>query len=147
MNCHGIPDKESNSCYTTAVAELAAQLGYPLATSVISDSLSQLLNDRDEEVVVAVSESKVVAWIHFGRTVCLESKPFAEIRGLVVDEKFHGQGIGKSLVEKAKQWAIEKGVGKLRVRTQMKRAEAHEFYRRLGFSETKTQKVFDMMIE
>jgi N-acetylglutamate synthase-like GNAT family acetyltransferase len=129
-----------------AVAELAAQLGYPLSTDVISDSLTKLLNDADECVMVAVAENKVIAWIHFGRTVCLESKPFAEIKGLVVDEKFHGQGTGKSLVEKAKLWAMEKGVGKLRVRTQMKRAEAHAFYRRLGFSETKTQKVFDMMI-
>lgn len=130
-----------------AVAELAAQLGYPLSIAIILDSLTKLLNGADECVMVAVIENKVIAWIHFGSTVCLESKPFAEIKGLVVDEKFHGQGIGKALVQKAKLWAIGKGVSKLRVRTQMKRAQAHEFYKRLGFSETKTQKVFDMMIE
>ena len=132
---------------TNAIAGLGAQLGYPLEESIISDSLTHLLNDPDDYVAVAMVGSKVVAWIHVGRTVCLESKPFAEIRGLVVDEKFHRQGIGRSLVEKAKLWTIEKGLGKLRVRTQVKRIEAHQFYMQFGFTETKVQKVFDMMIK
>ncbi len=129
-----------------AIAVLAGQLGYPMEEHIMLDSLRELLEDDNEHVAVAATGSEIIGWIHVGRTVCLESRPFAEIKGLIVDARFHRSGVGRSLAENARRWTMEKGLGKLRVRTQLKRTDAHRFYLRCGFTETKTQKVFDMMV-
>jgi GNAT superfamily N-acetyltransferase len=62
---------------------------------------------------------------------------------LVIDENYRKQGIGKLLVNKAREWAKEKHIDKLRVRCNRKRTEAHLFYIALGFVEIKEQKVFE----
>jgi GNAT superfamily N-acetyltransferase len=76
--------------------------------------------------------------------VFLESNPFVEVGGLVVDENYRSKGIGKKLVEQIKQWCVEKHISTLRVRSQVKRKEAHQFYLANGFTEIKEQKVFQI---
>jgi PhnO protein len=51
--------------------------------------------------------------------------------------------VGKLLLEAAVGWAAEQGYGKLRVRSNVVREEAHRFYEREGFQRIKTQAVFD----
>jgi GNAT superfamily N-acetyltransferase len=55
-------------------------------------------------------------------------------------------GIGKLLIEKAKQWAKEKGNDKIGLPCNVKRTEAHLFYEHLGFTEIKQQKNFVLRI-
>jgi GNAT superfamily N-acetyltransferase len=81
--------------------------------------------------------------VHVFYTIRLESGPFCEIGGLVVSKNIQGKGIGKLLVEKARKWAAERNIGKLRVRCNVVRAGAHEFYIKSGFTENKQQKVFE----
>jgi len=50
------------------------------------------------------------------------------------------------LVSKIKEWCIEQKISSLRVRCNTKRKEAHQFYFKNGFSETKEQKVFELKI-
>jgi predicted N-acetyltransferase YhbS len=125
-----------------AVAALSRQLGYPLSSQQILQNINEVRRSKDHDAFVAIYDSHVVGWIGLARAFMIESLPFCEINGLVVDEDHKGKGIGKLLVEKAKKWAKEKGNDTLRLRCNVKRTEAHQFYRHLGFKETKQQTAF-----
>jgi len=125
-----------------AVAALSRQLGYPLSSEQILQNIKAVRRSEDHDAFVAIYDSHVVGWIGVAQAMMIESLPFCEINGLVIDDNHRGKGIGKLLVEKAKQWAKEKGNDTIRLRCNIKRTEAHEFYRHLGFKETKQQTTF-----
>ena len=77
-----------------------------------------------------------------GRGLSLASGEQAELVGLVVDEALRGRGIGAALVTAAEAWARERGLARLRVRSNVTREATHSFYRRLGYEEVKRQVVF-----
>ena len=125
-----------------AVTALSRQLGYPLSPDQVLQNINAVRKNKDHDAFVAVYDSQVVGWIGLAQAIMIESLPFCEINGLVIEESHRGKGIGKLLVGKAKQWAKEKGNDTLRLRCNIKRTEAHEFYRHLGFKEIKQQTAF-----
>jgi GNAT superfamily N-acetyltransferase len=137
-----IYSRQMSSEDAAAVAGLCRQLGYPLSSQQILQNINAVRRSDDHDAFVAIHDSRVVGWIGVAQTMMIESLPFCEINGLVIDEELRGKGIGMLLVEKAKQWAKEKGNDTLRLRCNTKRTEAHEFYRHLGFTETKQQTTF-----
>ncbi len=125
------------------IADLIVQLGYPDATPVTARRrLLQILDRADHAVFVAEDES-VHGVIHICITETLEHEPRGEIRTLVIDDAHRGTGIGAELVEAAEEWARQRGLARVRVRSNIKRERARRFYERLGYSVTKTQNVFD----
>jgi GNAT superfamily N-acetyltransferase len=72
----------------------------------------------------------------------LQADVRAEIGGLVVAAGCRSQGIGARLVGHAEQWARERGMCGMVVRSQIKREDAHRFYLREGYERTKTSAVF-----
>lgn len=129
-----------------AVRFLSHQLGYPLPFEQILQNITAIMASNDHNAFVAVHADKVIGWIGVAQAIMIESLPYCEINGLVIDKDYRGRGIGKILIEKAKQWAREKGNDTLRLRCNVKRKEAHLFYYRLGFKETKEQKVLEIRI-
>lgn len=126
------------------ITELNEQLGYPSTTNGVEERLTEMLNSDSQKIVVAaIDNEKVVGWIHVFGTIRLESTRFAEIGGLVVSLEMRGKRIGEKLVEKAEEWAMEKGYKKIRVRCQVKRERAHNFYEKVNFLCVKEQKVFE----
>ena len=125
------------------LARLAAQLGYPVSDDAMQKRLQRLLvSDSDVVYVAEAAGGGLVGWIHGLLSQFLESDYRLEIAGLVVDERFHRKGVGRALVAPVETWAAAHGVEQAVVRCQSKRAEAHQFYRSLGYSQTKTQIVF-----
>jgi GNAT superfamily N-acetyltransferase len=122
-------------------AELSAQFGYPVNKTVMEERIQRLTRDS-HTVIVACNNEAVVGWIDVGVVEHLQSGVYAEIGGLVVSEVCRSQGIGARLVEAAEQWALERGVIRIVVRSQMAREAAHRFYRRQGYAQTKTSAVF-----
>lgn len=128
----------------TALAELSIQLGYPTSSLQASDRLRMILESNEHAVIVACKDDdSVVGWIHVFLTLRVESDPFAELGGFVVEEQHRGCGAGRRLLAAVEKWVIDRGAGKLRVRCQLNRFDAHRFYERLGFSRIKEQLVFD----
>jgi len=105
--------------------------------------LSALSESRNDAIFVAVLGLAPVAWIHVGLVTLLESPRHAEIRGLVVTASLRSYGIGAELVAVAEDWARTHGVSRIRVRSNLVRERTHAFYERLGYTTTKSQKVFD----
>ena len=127
-----------------ALAELSHQLGYPELSEAASAKNIRIISESDTDIVyVALDGDKVIGWIQLSFFVRMESGQFFEICGLVVDEQYRGKGIGKMLIEKGKEWCRQKGNYRLRVRSNVKRLDTHQFYLKAGFRELKEQKVFE----
>jgi GNAT superfamily N-acetyltransferase len=131
---------------TPEVNQLAAQLGYPLSLDQTKKNIALVIASENDDAFVAVHENKIVGWIGVSKAILVEMISYCEINGLVVDENYRGKGIGKLLIEEARQWGKEKGNNKMRLRCNVIRIETHKFYHHLGFSETKKQTVFEIDI-
>ena len=129
-----------------AVTMLSQQLGYPLPEEQILQNMKAVLETKDHDAFVAVHENKVVGWIGVAQAILIVIPAYCEINGLVIDQYYRGKGIGKMLIEQAKQWGKEKGNNKLKLRCNEIRTETHLFYQHLGFMETKEQKTFELNI-
>ena len=131
------------------IGKLVAQLGYTdITIEAARRRLIQLLDQVDHAVFAAevVGGARVAGFIHICVIETLEHEPRGEIRALSVDEKHRGGGIGAELIGRAEQWARDRRLAKIRVRSNIIRDRARNFYERLGYTVTKTQNVFDKAI-
>jgi GNAT superfamily N-acetyltransferase len=128
------------------VCRLSDQLGYPLSTTQIENNINEITTSENYAAFVALYNLQIVGWVYAFRALLIESKPFIEIGGLIVDETFRNCGIGKKLVEKIKDWALENAINEVRVRSNILRNAAHKFYLNNGFTEIKQQKVFRIVL-
>lgn len=135
--------REANIEDARTITRLAAQLGYDLPRHTIISNIQSIHESPDNISYVAIIDNEVVGWMHVFYTVRIESMPFCEIAGLVVDEEYRGKGIGKLLVDRANAWCALKQCTKLKVRSNVTRKEAHKFYEMLGFTKVKKQAIFE----
>ncbi|MBS1918738.1 MAG: GNAT family N-acetyltransferase [Bacteroidetes bacterium] len=125
------------------VSQLSGQLGYPTSLEKTIENIRQINADYNQVTFVAECENTVAGWIQLQKRVSIVSSPFVEIVGLIVDENHRNKKIGKALVKAGIDWAKQKNILQLRVRSNAARNESHGFYKTLGFREVKTQKVYD----
>jgi GNAT superfamily N-acetyltransferase len=126
------------------IARLAEQLGYPTTELEMEERLKGLLGRAGNAVIVAESaDGAVVGWAHVHASHRLMSRPSAELGGLVVDETSRSKGVGKALMEAVERWAANQGYDTLRVKSNVVRKRAHDFYYRLGYNRTKQQSVLE----
>ena len=142
MSSGGIIVREAATSDVPAIAALCEELGYPSSALDVETRLIEIMKSADHAVFVAVDRA-VVGWIHVFLALRMESDPFAEIGGLVISNNYRGRGAGRKLVLQCEEWTRSKQMSSLRVRSRLSRNDAHAFYLRLGFSEKKTQAVFD----
>lgn len=128
------------------VNNLSKQLGYDASVSETAEQLKAVMADKTHCAYVAVAEGNVIGWIHGFYATRIESAPFVEIGGLVVDANTRGAGVGRKLVQQVMEWSAQRVVTRIRVRTNTARLETHQFYQKIGFIETKEQKVFDLKL-
>lgn len=107
-------------------------------------TLAAIKNVSTEVVWLATIDDKPVGWMQLSHLYRIESGQFCEITGLVVNVEMRKMGIGKQLLVHAKQWTQERDCPKLRVRSNVIRREAHQFYRSQGFNLVKEQKIFEL---
>lgn len=87
-----------------------------------------------------------MGWVDAAVERHLQSKPVVMIGGLVVREDLRGKGIGQQLCHAVEHWATQIGIGVVRVRCELKRADAHRFYLREGYSQVKVSSVFEKYV-
>jgi GNAT superfamily N-acetyltransferase len=129
------------------LAMLCEQLGYPTSPEAVSARLARLAQDPDHAVFVADDGAGcVMGWVHVHAVESLVAGRYAEIGGLVVDAGARRAGAGRQLMLAAEAWARAHGCSSVRLRSNVVRAEAHEFYRRLGYEVVKTQLAFRKVV-
>lgn len=129
-----------------AIGELSAQLGYPSTPQQVQTRLERFNPDDEAAFVAEDQPGKVIGWIHVFTARHLQSEPFAELGGLVVDQDYRGKGVGTALMNAAEDWAKRRGFTMLRLRSRSTRTDAHRLYDRQGYSRVKSQIVFDKKI-
>lgn len=126
------------------VAELSAQLGYKIPIEAVSERIQSLAACVEEQVAfVATVGTEVVGWIEAAVTHHLQSPAHTLITGLVVRDGMRSLGVGRRLCAEVEAWSRDQGIAVLRVTSRMTRERAHRFYLREGFTQTKTQAVFE----
>jgi len=123
-------------------AELSGELGYPVTTEEIAERIAALKGLENHVVYVACLRDNPVGWIDIGVVHHLQAEPYGEIGGLVVASTVRNGGIGRQLLARAEQWVRDRGVKKILVRSRISREDAHRFYVREGYEQTKTSAVF-----
>jgi len=119
------------------IARLITQLGYPATQAEIESRLAPILAHPDYAMWVAEDSGRVIGLTGVFKHLALEYDGFyGRLLGLVVEEAYRGQGIGRRLLDQTEQWLQERGVNKLTLTSGKQRTEAHKFYRRLGYAET-----------
>lgn len=126
------------------LVQLNYQWGYETNKDLVAANLQRIKGLNNAEVFVAENELQVAGFIYVMEHIIIGGLPFAEVHGLVVNEKIRRQGIGKALIEKAKSWGKAKDLNKLRLRTNIKREETNAFYPKIGFSIIKKQNVYEI---
>jgi len=140
----GCEIRESRASDAEAIAELTAQLGYAVPVEEIAQRLRKVAGAEDHAVVVAYAQDgAVIGWMDIGIVFHLQSGTYCEIGGLVVAEQARNQGIGRELLAYAEKWGASKGMKKMLVRSNAKRADAHRFYLREQYEMVKTSAVFE----
>jgi GNAT superfamily N-acetyltransferase len=149
------------------IARLSGQLGYASTEEEIRQRLAALgcqertndpgdsVNTRNsggavstnDTVLVAEDADGVVGWIHGFVARRVEAEPFVEVGGLVVDDGRRGEGIGSRLLECAEAWARDNGYHKIRIRSNTVRGQTRGFYEGRGYEVTKTQWIFDKVLD
>jgi GNAT superfamily N-acetyltransferase len=125
------------------IAALSKELGYPYATEeMTAELIGEISRDNRSIIFVAVHENVVIGWVQAILTTRLESGTFAKITGLIVTEKCRSQSVGSQLVKFVENWSVKQNVHTLKVRCNVKRADAHRFYLQQEFKEEKEQKTF-----
>jgi N-acetylglutamate synthase-like GNAT family acetyltransferase len=127
-----------------SIAALLAHLTGSELSGDVAGRLESLTADPDHLVLVATdAHDEVVGWVHAFVAHRVQTRPFAEIGGLVVSPAHRRIGAGLALCRRVAQWAEDLGLLQVRVRSRSDRAEAASFFEALGFSRTKIQYVFD----
>lgn len=126
------------------ITRLSDQLGYKVTHEKTRESISEILMSNSNCAFVITSKEKVIGWIHGHYSLRLQSAPFVEIGGLVIDENYRRKGIGKKLIQRIIEWAELKNITTIKVRCNSIRKEAHLFYKSIGFIEAKEQKIFSL---
>ena len=104
---------------SAAVSELSGQLGYPVVDGAVSRRFLRMTERGHAIVLVADADAHVVGWIHVVVTPVLEADLYAEIAGLIVDDRRRSRGIGAELLRAGEQWAREAGCTAMRVRSRL----------------------------
>lgn len=120
-----------------AAAGLVCQLGYPVTGAAMRDRLRSILPSRSDVTLVAEAAGRPVGLVGARLGRGLESNaPYARLTGLVVDEGWRGQGIGRRLMEEIERRMRGLGASVLILTSGAHRHESHAFYARIGYTET-----------
>ncbi|MBZ2169747.1 GNAT family N-acetyltransferase [Marinobacter sp. F4216] len=129
--------------HLTGIHELVLQWGYQASEHQTLEWLDALNNSANNQLFVALSGDLVVGWAAVEKRITLGRGHIAEITGLVVRAGFRRSGVGKVLVSAAEQWSRALELPRVVVRSNVTRAEAHQFYPSVGFELTKTTNVYE----
>jgi GNAT superfamily N-acetyltransferase len=118
------------------LVELIHELGHEIGEKAARRNIATLKKLGEAPIVVTL-DKKVVGMIGIHRMVTIHrDAPVGRIPVLVVAKEAKGLGLGRMLVDAAEQWCRKKGCKLIEVTSNDRRAEAHAFYRHMGYERT-----------
>ena len=116
------------------VSALLGELGYEVSARQAAEHIRQLTLTGADPIFLAVADGEVlgIVALHICRMLQYAA-PVMRVTALVVDERGRRRGVGKLLMEHAEHLAAEAGCGAVELTSAVGRAEAHAFYRSIGY--------------
>ena len=125
--------REAKPSDAQRLVELIDELGHAIDERQLRKNLAAL-KKVGETPLVATLDKKVVGLIGMHQTVTIHrDAPLGRITILVVTKAAQGTNLGRLLVEAAEDWCRKKGCKLVEVTSNDRRAEAHAFYRHMGY--------------
>lgn len=118
------------------LVELIRELGHEIDEKQVRKNLTALQKTRETPLVATLGKQVVGLCGIAARVMIHREAPIGRISPLVVAEEAQGHGIGRMLVEAAEEWMRKKGCRLVEVTSNDRRAEAHAFYRHMGYERT-----------
>ena len=118
------------------LAELITFLGHEIDEKSVRKNLARLKKDGETPLVATLGKQVVGLCGISARVVIHRDAPLGRISPLVVAEDAQGHGIGRMLVEAAEAWMRKKACKLVEVTSNDRRADAHAFYRHMGYERT-----------
>lgn len=128
--------REARPADAARLAELICELGHPIEASQVRRNLVAL-KKSGETPLVATQGKQIVGMCGIGKRIVI-ARPAAigRITSLIVTRDAQGHGIGRMLVEAAEAWMRKQGCALIEVTSNDRRAQAHAFYRHMGYERT-----------
>ncbi|STX42823.1 acetyltransferase [Legionella donaldsonii] len=120
----------------TALLPLLKQLGYPQSLEEIENRIALFSEQDGYGIAVAERDKKIIACIAWSTTmIFVSSKVRIHVEGLVVDNQYRGQGIGKKLMHFLEDYARAFCPCIIDLTSGQRRAKdgSHDFYKKLGY--------------
>ena len=118
------------------LVELIHELGHEISEKAARKNIATL-KKLGETPIVATLDKKVVGMIGVHRMVTIHrDAPVGRIPVQIVAKEAQGHGLGRMLVDAAEQWCRKKGCKLIEVTSNDRRADAHAFYRHMGYERT-----------
>jgi len=120
------------------VLSLIDQFNRPRTEHPSDEDLHRIFEEIENSggcVLGAFDEAQLVgtSTVNLCPNLSWSGRPYAIIENVIVDSNYRGQGIGKDLLRKAQQIALDSGCYKIAVMTGSKRDETLKFYEAAGF--------------
>lgn len=98
-------------------------------------------NQKNKYFVLSEREGNVAGYILFSF-----NNDGSVIELIAVDEKYQGEGVGKSLIYTMESFVIDRGVKKIKVGTQINNILAAQFYNAMGFKYVSCESIYHLWI-
>ena len=134
--------REMEPTDTPACRLLLSQLGYDLNPEELIRRYEAVKEKRDHEVFVGEQDGKVIALLHLYERPAFDKPPEVVVQALVVDQNWRGTGVGKSMMNMAEHWALNRGLSSVALTSSISRSDAHSFYKRIGYQIEATSHLF-----
>jgi predicted N-acetyltransferase YhbS len=132
----GVRVREATPSDAPALERLIGQLGYGAASDDIVARIAAVATSGNHTLVAELDGQVVGCLTTSMMHVLHRPAPVGRISMMVVDEGLRGRGIGAELVRAAEQGLAAQGCYMIEVTSNVKRAEAHRFYEKLGYERT-----------
>lgn len=138
--------REINTADAPEVAGICkAALGYDVDVENVKEQIEKLTNDEKQHIIIGYEDEKtrkIIGFVHAQVYESFYSDLGLNILGLAVNPNFQGRGIGRELMNKLENYALDNNISFIRLNSAMKREEAHRFYEHIGYTCDKVQKRF-----
>ena len=119
------------------INELAFQKYYPAEKTKIK--IENILSKPTDIIFVAEIDDTVVGYVHVADYELTYYDSMKNIVSIAVNPMFQGKGIGKALLLKAEEWAVNDGACGIRLVSGETRKGAHEFYKKMNYIQNSKQ--------
>jgi GNAT superfamily N-acetyltransferase len=120
---------------------LLSQLGYPATETELDGRLGYWLDDPSSWLVGAEDDGDLIGVAALHVLPLLEKAgKLARLLALVVDERYRGRGVGRTLVTAVEDRARSAGCLALELNSSRHRTGTHEFYQQLGYEDACARK-------